>query len=284
LLSEMPELWERTLKHWSSAAAKYKTESMPDRNTEYFLYQTMIGAWPIEPDRLLPYMEKACREAKQRTSWLAPNEQFETALRTFIEALYADRTFLRDVEAFVAPLVEPGRINSLAQVLLKCTAPGIPDTYQGQELWDLSLVDPDNRRPVNYDVRRRLLGELPKLDCVQVWQRIDEGLPKLWTVWHALRVRRERPEAFSDGADYAPLAARGSRQKHFTGFVRGQDVVVMTPRLNWQLRGNWDDTTVEIPEGEWRNVLTGVEQSGGASRVSDVLRSFPVALLVKMKR
>ena len=158
----------------------------------------MIGAWPIQLDRLLPYMEKACREAKQMTSWLAPNEEFEAATRKFIEALYGSTRFMKSFEDFVAPLVRPGWINSLTQTLLKLTAPGIPDTYQGEELWELNLVDPDNRRSVDYARRRQLLKELPGLSVDQVWQRIEEGLPKLWITYHALRVRRERPHAFGD--------------------------------------------------------------------------------------
>ena len=135
LLSEMPDLWNKMLYTWSATNEKYKHADQPDRNTEYFLYQTMIGAWPLSLERLLAYMEKATRESKQRTSWLAPNESFEAATREFIEAIYQDGEFIKSFEAFVKPLVKPGWINSLAQTLLKLTAPGIPDTYQGEEIW-----------------------------------------------------------------------------------------------------------------------------------------------------
>ena len=223
VLSEMPHLWEQALQRWQKNNKKHKTEDLPDRNTEYLLYQTMLGAWPIPTDRLLPYMEKACREAKQRTSWLAPNEQFESATRRFIEAIYEDRSFMDDFEKYVETLIEPGRINSLSQTLLKFTAPGIPDTYQGEELWDLSLVDPDNRRPVDYALRRRLLDELPALSVEDVLRRIDEGLPKLWTIYHALRVRRERAAALSESGAYHPLYGRGSKEKHLVAYRRGDD-------------------------------------------------------------
>ncbi|MGC2660830.1 MAG: malto-oligosyltrehalose synthase, partial [Bryobacteraceae bacterium] len=182
VLSEIPPRWERAVNSWAKANAKYKTDKMPDRNTEYMLYQTMVGAWPITTDRLLQYTEKATREAKTQTSWREPNEAFESATKTFVEAICADDKFLAELEKFVTPLIQPGRVNSLAQVLLKLTAPGVPDLYQGSELWDLSLVDPDNRRPVDYEARRNLLRELPGLTASDVMRRIDEGLPKLWLI------------------------------------------------------------------------------------------------------
>jgi (1->4)-alpha-D-glucan 1-alpha-D-glucosylmutase len=281
LLSEMPEVWRQSLARWSAAAEKYKTDEWPDRNTEYLLYQTLIGAWPISLDRLLPYMEKAGREAKQRTSWLAPNEKFEAATSRFIEALYDDVNFMREIECFVAPLVEPGRINSLAQILLKLTAPGIPDTYQGTELWDLTLVDPDNRRPVDYELRRRLLSELPHLSVQQIWHRIDEGLPKLWTIYQALRVRHSHAAAFSENASYEPLQANGTKAEHLLAFTRGDRIAALVPRLVWQLDKKWDDSTVEIPRANWRNVLSSERFAGGTLLLQDLFRSFPVALLVK---
>ncbi len=211
LLSEMPERWSAAIERWAARNAKHKRDAAPDRNTEYLLYQTMLGAWPIETERLIAYMEKACREAKQQTSWLSPNKEFEQATREFISKLYEDEAFRRDFEEFVEPLIEPGRINSLSQLLLKLTSPGVPDLYQGTELWDLSLVDPDNRRPVDYDLRRRLLCDLQELTVERVWERIEEGLPKLWTVYHTLRVRHERAAAF--GREGVYTAALGAGRK-----------------------------------------------------------------------
>ena len=152
----------------------------------------MIGAWPICGERLRNYMEKAMREAKIRTSWVSNNAEYEDALRRFIDALLADTTFISELEAFVAKITPAGRINSLAQTLMKYTSPGVPDLYQGGELWDLSLVDPDNRRPVDYELRRKLLNELGSMTAEQVMKRMDEGLPKLWVIHHALWLRRER--------------------------------------------------------------------------------------------
>ena len=281
LLSEMPDEWRGVLARWSRANEKHKTDAMPDANTEYLLYQTLIGAWPIAPERLLPYMEKACREAKQQTSWLAPNEKFENATRKFIEGLYGDREFLHELEAFVRPLIEPGRISSLSQTLLKFTTPGVPDTYQGEELWDLSLVDPDNRRPVNYDLRRQLLGSLSALSPAEIWQRSDEGLPKLWTTHRALCLRTCKQRSFGPDGAYRPLRASGSKACHLISFMRADDVVVLVPRLVWQLGGDWQDTSLNIPAGTWRNVLTGQSVPGGPVKVAEVLREFPVALLAQ---
>ena len=279
LLSEMPREWQVAVARWTSHNARYKNRDCPDANTEYLLYQTMVGAWPIGLDRLWPFMEKAIREAKRKTSWLAPNEQFENATRQFIASLYEDQEFLHDFESFVQPLIEPGRINSLALTLLKLTSPGVPDFYQGSELWDLSLVDPDNRRPVDYALRRRLLCQMQHLNVQQVWQRIDEGLPKLWTIYHGLRVRREHPECFGQTGRYTPLLVKGSRSEHAVAYLRGKNVLVLVPRLVWKLSGNWGDTTLEIPPGAWRNELTGGLVQGGSVRIADLLELFPAALL-----
>jgi (1->4)-alpha-D-glucan 1-alpha-D-glucosylmutase len=281
VLSEIPETWKAAVDRWANTNEKHKRDQLPDRNTEYFLYQTMLGTWPIPVERLLPYMEKACREAKQQTSWHAPNENFESATREFIQALYKDVAFLNDFEAFVQPLIEPGRINSVSQVLLKLTSPGVPDTYQGSEIWDLSLVDPDNRRSVDYDLRRKLLSELPNLNVEQVWRRIDEGLPKLWTIYHALRTRRKYVSAFSDEGVYLPLTAQGVKADHLVSYMRGDEIVVMVPRLVLTLANDWRDTVLRVPRGTWRNQLTGELHKGCELAVGKILAPFPVALLVK---
>jgi (1->4)-alpha-D-glucan 1-alpha-D-glucosylmutase len=279
VLSEIPHQWKAALERWSSMNEKHKKNGFPDRNTEYFLYQIMLGAWPIGIDRLWPYMEKACREAKQQTSWVMPNEEFETATHHFVEALYQDEAFLDEFKQFLQLILHPGRINSLSQALLKLTAPGIPDIYQGTELWDLSLVDPDNRRPVDYELRRQLLSEVCRMDVKEVWARMEEGLPKLWTIHHALRARRRYTEAFT--GDYRVLNATGSKAHHLVSFMRGRDVVVLVPRLVFQLGNNWEDTSVDIPAGKWHNELTRTSVDGGKLRVGELLEAFPTALLTR---
>ncbi len=161
LLSQMPERWGQRVRAWRDQNARHRRGGWPDGVMEYLLYQTMVGAWPVEQSRMAAYMEKAAREAKLHTSWIDPSPEYESALLDFVAAVYADGSFVAAVEEFTAPLVQPGRVTSLATALLKLTSPGVPDIYQGCELWTLSLVDPDNRRPVDYAQRRELLRRLP---------------------------------------------------------------------------------------------------------------------------
>ena len=283
LLSEIPSIWRDAVCRWSVATEKSKTDALPDRNTEYLFYQTLVGAWPISVERVQQYMQKACREAKQHTNWLEPNETFEKAVEHFVEASMANADFTADVEKFVKRLVEPGRVNSLAQTLVKFTAPGVPDTYQGMELWDLSLVDPDNRRPVDYELRRKALKEVQSLGVEEILRRADEGLPKIWTCYQALRLRREKRDSFSAQGAYVPLRAKGDKAAHVLAFQRGLDVLTVVPRLVFSLDANWGETTIPLPAGTWKNCLSGEAVQGGSVRMTDLLRAFPVALLVREK-
>jgi (1->4)-alpha-D-glucan 1-alpha-D-glucosylmutase len=173
-------------------------------------------------------------------------------------------------------------VGSLAQVLVKMAAPGVPDIYQGNELWDLSLVDPDNRRPVDYETRRRLLARVRDgLAPEAVLEAADSGLPKLWTIWKALQVRQQHPEAFGPAGAYQPLAAEGRRAEHVLAFARGGRVAVVVPRFPLRLGGDWQGASVTLPAGEWKNPLTGERVSGGAVAVARVLERFPVALLAR---
>ncbi|HEY1744969.1 MAG TPA: malto-oligosyltrehalose synthase [Granulicella sp.] len=279
VLSEVQKVFAQTVRRWSKHNAHYRTGEFPDRGTQWFLYQTMIGAWPIGGDRLREYMQKAMREAKVRTSWVANNEVYENAVNKFIDAILADEAFIAELEEFVANILFAGRINSLSQTLMKHTAPGVPDLYQGGELWDLSLVDPDNRRPVEYDRRRKLLSELEGLDAAAVMERMDEGLPKLWVIQRALRLRERRPEWFGRDADYLPMTANGTKSGHVIAYRRGDNVLTVAPRFWMTLRGDWGDTSLAFPEGNWKNVMTNKMMQGGTMRLGELLREFPVALL-----
>ena len=290
VLSEMPGRFGAAVQRWSRMNSEFRTGgpgagTMPDRNTEYLYYQTLIGAWPLPVNRAQEYMLKAVREAKQQTSWVANNQEFEGALKKFIEKTLAHAPFLRELQQFVDKVKGAGRVNSLAQTLLKHTAPGVPDLYQGTELWDLSLVDPDNRRPVDYELRRRLLDELKAMRGDDVAARImelaDEGLPKMWTIHQALQLRRKRPEWFGAEAAYTPLVVNGAKRDHVIAYLRGDTVATVVPRLTVKLIGTWRDTTVALPEGRWRNRLTGAVVDGGRVAVKSLLRDFPVALLVR---
>ncbi len=280
LLSEIPVEWVAAVLRWSNMTSAHRTNDWPDRNTEYFFYQTLIGGWPITVDRLTAYMEKATREARGHTSWTSPNQDYDTAIRAFVTGCLGDDAFLRDVERFVEPLVTPGRVNSLAQTLIKLTAPGVPDLYQGSEFWSLHLVDPDNRQPVDYRARRRGLAEVRELAPSTMWSQADSGLPKLWVVLQALQLRNRRPATFGSASSYRPVEATGPGSAHVVAFRRGSDVITIVPRL--VMRGNWSDTRLALPRGSWRNVMT-THVVEGTVEVQELWRDFPVALLERVE-
>ena len=282
VLTEIPHVWRAALRRWSRMNRLFRAGEFPDRNTEYFLYQTLIGSWPISKERLQAYMEKATREAKEQTSWTQQNKEFENALREFIERIYDSPQLISELEEFVARVTLPGRINSLTQTLIKLTAPGVPDTYQGSELWDLRLVDPDNRTPVDYDARRRMLAELEAgISPEEILAKMDSGLPKLWLIFKTLHLRREHPGWFSRTAAHLPAIVDGSKKDHLVAFLRGDKVAVIAPRWNLKLGGNFAATTVELPDGVWNHILTGESFKGGSLRVQKLFKRFPVALLTR---
>jgi (1->4)-alpha-D-glucan 1-alpha-D-glucosylmutase len=280
ILSEIPERWSEVLHQWSQLNANAWQNRLPDRHAEYLLYQTLIGAWPIDRDRAWQYMLKACREAKISTSWHEPNVSFEEKIRGFVGGVFESPDFIAGLERFVAPLIVPGRINSLAQTLIKLVAPGVPDFYQGTELWDLSLVDPDNRRPVDFELRAQLLRRAPRLDAAAVLADWDSGLPKLWMTARVLRVRRERGEDFSAAAKYQPLVAQGSHLGRLLAFRRGENLIAVVPRFTMTLSGEWGDTRLPLPGGSWRNCFTG-ESVQREVPPAELFAGFPVALLIR---
>lgn len=290
VLSEIPDRWVRAVEEWEAACAPLRDGPGPAPPMEYLAWQTALGAWPIDGDRLAAYLVKAAREAKRRTSWRDPDPAVEDALEHYAHGLVDHAPFLAPLRELLDVVVPTGRINSLAQTLLRCTSPGVPDLYQGQELWDLSLVDPDNRRPVDFARRRSLLAELPEEPgsdgsaAEDVLARMDEGVPKLWVVRTALRLRRERPDAMA--GSYRALHPRGDAADHVVAFVRGGDVVVVVPRLVLTLGpgfGSWDwaGTLLDLPAGRWRDRLSGRRLTGGPTPPARLLSRFPVALLTR---
>jgi (1->4)-alpha-D-glucan 1-alpha-D-glucosylmutase len=285
-LSEIPDRWSRQVAGWREMNARHWPDGVePDAAMEYLCYQSAVGAWPIDEDRLVTYMEKASREAKLRTSWTDPDPAYDEALTGFVRGIM-NSPWRAEVERLAGALAPPGRVVSLAQKLVQLTVPGVPDLYQGTELWDLSLVDPDNRRPVDFDERRRLLGIVgsdPPPDAGTILAEMESGLPKLWVVRQALRTRAARAAAFAEGGSYEALTARGSATEHVLGFVRGGEVAVVVPRLVILLAraGGWRDTAVALPAGEWINELTGERVEGGWCPMDRVLGRFPVALLTR---
>jgi (1->4)-alpha-D-glucan 1-alpha-D-glucosylmutase len=279
LLSEIPERWIVAVRRWSRMNARFRRSGFPDRNTEYFLYQTLAGAWPIGSDRLAPVMLKAAKEAKQHTSWTDPDPVFEDALQGFVEGVISNAEFTSDLSTFLEPLAWPAAVSSLSQTLIKCTAPGVPDIYQGTELWDLNLVDPDNRRPVDFGLRRQLLAEIGALSVDEVLKRHSEGLPKLFLLQRTLSARKQYAAAFGPQGSYQPLAAEGERSGHLVAFMRGGQAVTLAPRLVVGLNGDWRNTVVDLPTGTWKNVFSGDRFSGGTQELARMFVRFPVALL-----
>ena len=287
LLSEIPDRWVAAVSRWAERNERHKVEGLPDHNAEYLLYQTLVGAYPLDRDRAVQFMAKASREAKEHTSWVDPDETYDEALAAFTGAVIEDTEFQADLADFVAPLVAAGRVTSLAQTLLKLTSPGVPDVYQGTEVWDLSLVDPDNRRPVDYEARRALLGKVRDASPAEVLALGDEGGPKQWLILRALGLRARVPGAFAPGAAYGPLEVAGDRARHVVAYLRGDgddQVAVVAPRLAMGLGDGWGDTTVDLPPGRWTDELGGATVEGGAVALQELLAGFPVALLVRNGR
>ena len=272
LLSECPVEWGEAVTGWAADAARHRSPAGPDAVTEQLVFQTLVGAWPISADRAVAYCEKATREAKARTSWTDPDPAFDQALQSFVRGVLADDALTARIAAFVESLGPAWLSTVLAQKAVQLTMPGVADVYQGTELPDLSLVDPDNRRPVDYDLRRTLLADdgVPALD--------GSGAAKLHLVRTALRLRREHPEHFLADGSYEPLDA-GARA---VAFARGGAVVTVAPvRAMSVAWSGWGDDTVALPDGRWRDTLTGIERDGGTLPLAALLDRFPVAVLVR---
>jgi (1->4)-alpha-D-glucan 1-alpha-D-glucosylmutase len=248
---------------------------LDDGPFERLLWEAVVGAWPISRERLDAYAEKAAREAGTSTTWTKPDAAFEKKLHELVASVFDDERVNGIVTAFVERVAQAGWSNSLSAKLLQLTAPGVPDVYQGSELWETSLVDPDNRRHVDFGIRREYLsridrGWLPEVD--------DSGAAKLVVTSRALRLRRDNPEWFSR---YLPVPAYGSAAAHVVAFDRGDAVTVATRLpLGLQSAGGWGDTTLELSGRRWVDALTGERHRGGTVRMADLLRHYPVALLV----
>jgi (1->4)-alpha-D-glucan 1-alpha-D-glucosylmutase len=323
-LSEVPADWERSIHRWRRLNARHKNtvrgRVAPDTNTEYLLYQTLIALWPPPrpgrrsddiPDRawrestrerLEQYMIKAVREAKTRTSWTSPDTAYEAALRSFIRAVLTpaeDAPFLADVARLVSHIAPAGAWSALSRLIIHLTAPGTPDIYQGDELWTFALVDPDNRRPVDYDARRSLLDAVSSIAASDPGRReaLDpfDARMKLHIVHRLLDARRSHAALFSRG-EYQPLVLTGSRASKVVAFLRsydGQHAICIAGRLLCELDASprfnawWDDTAVQIPDAvvgggrTWRSVIDGGEvRITGALPLRVALTHFPGAVLL----
>ncbi|MET0387014.1 MAG: malto-oligosyltrehalose synthase [Polyangiales bacterium] len=277
-LSELPELWAQATQRWSQRTQSYRPERL-DTATEYFFYQTIVGTYPLSVERALQYMQKAMREAKRETSWIRPDTDYEAAVEGFIRSVCEDRELQDDIGQFVARIAHGGYVTSLSRTLIKLTAPGVPDLYQGTELWDFSLVDPDNRSPVDFAARRELLEGLPRATPESVMAELERGTPKLWLIWKTLGLRKQRPELFT-GA-YQRLAVEGPDSEHVVAFARGDKLITVVPRLNAHGDPKQRSASVRLPAGRFRNVLTDEIHERAPVATSELWARFPVALLVK---
>jgi (1->4)-alpha-D-glucan 1-alpha-D-glucosylmutase len=314
----MPDEWEKAVRNWTRinqhAKAVVKGKEVPDRNDEYFLYQTLVGSFPLAPegaefvDRLKAYMIKAVREAKVHTEWLRPDEAYEQAFMAYIDEIVKpvdSNRFLNEFIPFIKTISYHGMLNTLSQSLVKIFSPGIPDFYQGTELWDLSFVDPDNRRPVDFAARAGLLKKMRQeesrgsLNLGELLDHWEDGRIKLYLTCKALQFRNSREELFFDG-DYIPLKASGAFRRHVCAFARQKRSlwsVVLAPRFTTEITAPgkppaggevWGVTTVLFPENapdRWVNVLTGehveVSRAGKTKQApaEQIFQTFPVAVL-----
>lgn len=283
VLSERAHDWAEWLRRTREVAARYRSARV-DAATEYLLWQALVGAWPLTTERLAAYALKATKEAKLHTSWTDPDPDYEAAVEGFVTGMVEDPEVARRVEQWHAATARESRANILGQKLVQLTMPGVPDVYQGTEVVDLSLVDPDNRRPVDHAAHAEALA---RLDAGRAPRNVTEE--KLLVTTRALRLRRERAEVFTGAAtSHVPLA---STSEHLVAFSRGPvdapQVVVLATRLAGTLHdgGGWREATVILPEGEWRDVLTGRSTPGGQVPIASLLvpDGLPVALLTKEK-
>lgn len=328
VLSETSGLWRLRIRDWRRFNRTHRSmvngKPAPSPNDEYLLYQTLVGTWPSESlngendrrifgERIESYMLKALREAKQNTSWINRNTDYENAVSSFVKALLSPREqnrFLNDFIPFQRRIARIGLWNSLSQTLLKLTCPGVPDIYQGNDLWDFSLVDPDNRRPVDYSLRQQLFASLRELgsepDSVSVAKLLEtpeDGRIKLYLIWKTLCLRKDHPDLFQHG-EYVPLEIQGSKANHAVAFLRrfrDTSILVVAPRLVASLLNDlevpptgaevWNETNILLPPGGiskgYLNVYTGSaldEQETNTTstiRLSNALAEFPVALYLQ---
>lgn len=289
VLSEIPEEWARQVQVWIERNSRFKTrvdgKLAPDSNEEYRLLQVLAGAWPISLERLLAYMQKATRESKVNTSWQEPNAAWDKACEDYCRGLLASEEFIQSLEQFVERIGVFGSVNSLAQIVLKMTMPGVPDFYQGNELWDFSLVDPDNRRQIDYALRKKLLAEIDRQSPRALFDDWKSGAIKMKVIRDVLRLRREEEQTFQRGACIASRVT-GKHANRAIAFVRGfqhRRILVVVPRCvaalgDPPLGHVWGDTALAV-SGNFENIFTGGKTTTSPLQLAELFAEFPVAVL-----
>ena len=291
-LTELASGWRFSLRRWSQLNRSYRGDVSP--SDEYLYYQSLIAVWTGSEEieslkkRIGAYMLKAVREAKERTSWINPDTEYEAALARFIEQSLANPLFVKEVEEAMPRVARLGILIGLSQAALKVASPGVPDFYQGTELWDFSLVDPDNRRPVDYARRRALLKALASSTSRGLLADLPDGKAKLHVVSKGVELRRKWEDAYLNPV-YRPLYADAGREENIVAFTLGEKVVAVAPRLFAGLMSDgdlaplgekaWGRSRLVLPQARFEDVLTGRKHAGGSTRVADLLAAFPVALL-----
>lgn len=307
VLSEIPDEWFSKVKEWQKINERYRVKGIPTRNEEYFIYQTLVGAKPFEedlPEDFLPrtqeYLQKVLREAKQHSNWSAPNEDYEKRVLEFTAQILSDKEFMNSLNAFVHKTSFWGMLKSLSHTLLKITAPGVPDVYQGSELWDFSYVDPDNRRPVDYEKRKVFLKDFQSFsegntayNLKAMLENYRSGKIKMYTLYKALAERKKYREVFEKG-EYIPVTLSGKDSEKMLSFIRKDNhtwFLVLVPvnssglfeKENFSIDENLKNCFVNMPESfpeNWENVLTGENyRFKKKNQVFDLLNNFPVVLL-----
>ncbi len=275
-ISERPAEWAAAVRRWQARGERH---GRVDPVFAYLWWQELVGAWPLPLERARAHARKAAREARRRTSWRQPDAGYEAALERFVDGVYGDADLIADVARFSALLAPLGDRNSLAQLLIKLAAPGVPDFYQGCELRDDSLVDPDNRRAVDLIARRDRLRWIADASARAVVDTGDLGTMKLWTIRRALALRARDPARFT-GA-YRPLAATGPHAHRVFVFARGDELIAVVPRLTARADG-WRDSALELPPGQWRDALSDRVHGGGSRPLGELIGAFPIALLARV--
>ncbi|MBD1804617.1 malto-oligosyltrehalose synthase [Microcoleus sp. FACHB-SPT15] len=313
VLSEIPDEWEKQVITWIQLNRSKKNElrgrAVPVPNDEYFFYQTLLGSYPFDESenesfigRVKDYMLKSVREAKLHTAWLRPDSDYEEGFLAFVEKVLEpsdSNEFMKEFLPFQKWVAGYGIFNSLSQVLLKYTAPGVPDTYQGTELWDLSMVDPDNRRPVDYEQRMSFLKDIKERQQTDIGKLTDEllstkedGRIKLFLTHKVLQARKENLDVFQKG-DYQPIEVSGKFKEHIVAFARSfgdTTAIAIAPRFftslvqpgDYPIGEVWADTQLQLPQGRqssWRDAITN-QTISGTGAIAQILQHFPVALLV----